>query len=432
MRRFGFLLLVLFSPLTAFAQGEPEHWYVSPYAGAVAPDAEWAATGSKALYGLDIGKNFGRDFSVELDLNGANLDYRYGPGHVGLYGAALDGLFVFNRGGVFSPYSVFGLGATRGSPPSGEGLSNRTDFMAQAGVGAFIRLYENPAGTFSFSLRPDVKARWTDAPGNPVDALYELGFTFSFGPGKPPPPAPVAAPPPPPPPPPAPPPPPPQCPGMAPGTVVPAGTAVDANGCPVKGDVVLEGVNFETNSAVLTGDSKPILDKVASGLREHPRLTVELQGYTDSTGSARYNLGLSQRRADAVRDYLVSQGVSASQLSAKGFGETNPVASNATAEGRAKNRRVVMHVIDNPGDVTIRQARQAPPWPAGTSALEPRPLTAAAPILLIPGQRQPRKETRRTLIGPGMPFETPQADAYSVAFGFCVSASDCCSRLMRS
>jgi OOP family OmpA-OmpF porin len=71
--------------------------------------------------------------------------------------------------------------------------------------------------------------------------------------------------------------------------------------------------------------------------------------------------GLSQRRADAVRDYLVRQGVSPSQLSATGFGETNPIASNAPAEGRAKNRRVVMHVLENPGDVTIRQRGQAPP-----------------------------------------------------------------------
>jgi OmpA-OmpF porin, OOP family len=360
MGRFCCLLLVLLAPLTAFAQGEPDHWYVSPYAGAVTPDAEWGSTGTKALYGLDIGKNFGRYFSAELDLNGANLDYRYGPGHVGLYGAALDGLFVFNRGAVFSPYSVFGLGATHATPPSGQGLENRTDFMAQGGVGAFIRLYENPAGTFSFSLRPDVKARWTDAPGNPVDVLYELGFTFSFGPGKapPPPPAPSVAPPPPSPPPP--PPPAPQCPGVAPGTVIPPGTAVDANGCPIRGDVVLEGVNFETNSSVLTGDSKPILDKVAAGLREHPRLRVELQGYTDSTGSARYNLGLSERRANSVRDYLVSRGVSSSQLSARGYGETNPIASNATAQGRAENRRVVMHVIDNPGDVNVRQGGQAP------------------------------------------------------------------------
>jgi hypothetical protein len=69
------------------------------------------------LYGVDIGKNFGRYWAAELDLNGSNLYYRYGPGHVGLSGAALDGLFVFNRGQVFAPYLVLGVGATRASPP---------------------------------------------------------------------------------------------------------------------------------------------------------------------------------------------------------------------------------------------------------------------------------------------------------------------------
>jgi OOP family OmpA-OmpF porin len=137
---------------------------------------------------------------------------------------------------------------------------------------------------------------------------------------------------------------------------VPApGAAVDANGCPLKGDVVLEGVNFQTNSAELTGDSKPILDNVAKGLREHPRLTVEVQGHTDSTGSATYNLALSEKRAESVRAYLVSQGVSASQLSAKGYGLTQPIETNKTAAGRKANRRVVMHVIDNPGDVIIKK-----------------------------------------------------------------------------
>ena len=79
-----------------------------------------------------------------------------------------------------------------------------------------------------------------------------------------------------------------------------------------------------------------------------------MQGHTDSTGSARHNQGLSERRAASVRDYLMAQGVSATQLTARGFGETQPIASNATAEGRAKNRRVVMHVLENPGDVPIR------------------------------------------------------------------------------
>jgi OOP family OmpA-OmpF porin len=136
------------------------------------------------------------------------------------------------------------------------------------------------------------------------------------------------------------------------------GVAVDKDGCPIA-DVVLTGVNFETNSATLTGDSKPILNDAARGLRDHHRLRVEVQGHTDSTGSPGYNIKLSQRRAEAVRDYLISQGVPAGQLEAKGYGETVPVASNASVEGRASNRRVVMHVLANPGEVPVVGAGKA-------------------------------------------------------------------------
>jgi len=134
----------------------------------------------------------------------------------------------------------------------------------------------------------------------------------------------------------------------------PHGVAVDKFGCPLKSSIVLEGVTFETNSSILTADSRPVLNEVADGMVKHPRLRVELQGYTDSTGSDKYNLVLSDKRANAVREYLINQGVKAEQLSAKGFGKADPVASNATPAGRAKNRRVVMKVLDNPGDVTVK------------------------------------------------------------------------------
>jgi OmpA-OmpF porin, OOP family len=167
----------------------------------------------------------------------------------------------------------------------------------------------------------------------------------------------AAVPPPPPPPPvveaPAPPPPPPPVPvSKCPGT--PAGVAVDQDGCPIRGSITLEGVNFEYNQAVLTGDSKPILDQVATGLSKHLRLRIELQGHTDAVGSAPYNLTLSQHRAESVRDYLISKGISPAVLTAVGYGKTRPIADNKTAEGRAKNRRVVMVVLDNPNDVSVK------------------------------------------------------------------------------
>ena len=120
-----------------------------------------------------------------------------------------------------------------------------------------------------------------------------------------------------------------------------------------KASIILEGVNFEFDSAKLTSASTPVLDDVATSLQKHHRLKVELQGHTDSTGPAEYNMKLSQRRADSVRDYLISKGVSSEQLVTKGYGLTQPVETNKTAAGRAANRRVVMYAIDNPGDVKV-------------------------------------------------------------------------------
>jgi OOP family OmpA-OmpF porin len=96
------------------------------------------------------------------------------------------------------------------------------------------------------------------------------------------------------------------------------------------------------------------LDDVADGLKKHPRLKVELQGHTDSKGPDAYNLTLSQKRADAVRNYLLKDGVPSTQITAKGYGEGQPIADNSTEDGRAKNRRVVMFVISNPGDVDVK------------------------------------------------------------------------------
>jgi OOP family OmpA-OmpF porin len=122
---------------------------------------------------------------------------------------------------------------------------------------------------------------------------------------------------------------------------------VDEDGCTVvqagiaAGALVLHGVNFRLNSAEILDDSKPVLDEVAAAIADRPGVTVEVQGYTDSSGSEAYNLQLSQRRAEAVRDYLLSvQPGLEGRLNAKGYGESDPVADNGTAEGRAQNRRV--------------------------------------------------------------------------------------------
>ena len=108
---------------------------------------------------------------------------------------------------------------------------------------------------------------------------------------------------------------------------------------------VLVGINFETNKATFTPEAQPILFYAAQTLLLHPDIKVEIQGYTDSRGSEKYNMKLAERRADAVKNYLVARGVSADRLKTAAFGEAKPIASNDTNEGKAMNRRIEFKVI---------------------------------------------------------------------------------------
>ena len=109
--------------------------------------------------------------------------------------------------------------------------------------------------------------------------------------------------------------------------------------------IVLEGVNFLSNSDELTPEAAAVLDVVIADLASHSAVKVEIAGYTDNTGDPAYNVTLSQRRARAVVDYLVKGGIDASRLTARGYGAASPIADNATAEGRQRNRRVELHVL---------------------------------------------------------------------------------------
>jgi outer membrane protein OmpA-like peptidoglycan-associated protein len=103
----------------------------------------------------------------------------------------------------------------------------------------------------------------------------------------------------------------------------------------------LEIINFQTGSAQIPDYSTAFLNKAAEVIKTAPAgMVIEIGGHTDNTGDAAANLTLSQQRADAVRNYLIQQGVAATQLTAKGYGDTQPVGSNDTDEGRFRNRRI--------------------------------------------------------------------------------------------
>ena len=125
----------------------------------------------------------------------------------------------------------------------------------------------------------------------------------------------------------------------------PVGQPIDANGCPIlfqKGarSVILRGVSFQTGRATLTPSARAVLKDIASQLVENPEYRVQISGHSDNTGSRAANLRLSVARARTVETFLEANGVPLRQVSSKGFGPDVPLASNKTAAGRGKNRRV--------------------------------------------------------------------------------------------
>jgi len=145
--------------------------------------------------------------------------------------------------------------------------------------------------------------------------------------------------------------------GMAASEAAVISRAIFEDTCTVRSEVLAEGlsavymrtlslpgVNFKSESAELTDEAKPILEAIASRLvRENAR--VEVAGHTSNTGTESYNLELSQKRAESVMEYLKSLGVPAGNMVAKGYGMSEPVADNATQDGRNANKRVELRYL---------------------------------------------------------------------------------------
>ena len=349
-------------------------WYISPGVHGIWTDDDRLVDDDYGV-NLAIGKAVSEHWNLELDGWRSEHDGAGGDDLV-MNSAGLNALAVFYRDSFLSPYLLLGAGWHEDNY---EISANSTELYVDTGAGLFINLNRSSDCSRGFALRADLRARhdYSDrAEGNDrlVDYMAGLGLHFYWG-GEPclSEPEPEAAPPPPPPPPPAdsdgdgvtddkd------RCPGTAPGAAVdatgceldgdgdgvvdrldkcpntPRGAKVDAQGCSLT--LTLE-VQFDNNSSQLQAESQSYLDQVAARLNELTQITGVIEGHTDSNGSAEYNQDLSERRAKSVRDYLVSKGVSASRITAEGLGETQPIADNTTAEGRAQNRRVVLRRTD--------------------------------------------------------------------------------------
>lgn len=123
--------------------------------------------------------------------------------------------------------------------------------------------------------------------------------------------------------------------------------------------IKLKNVEFLTAKSELTPAGAATLDQVAAELAKAPALTIAIAGHTDSQGNPAANQALSQARADSVRNYLVSKGIAAARMTTAGFGQTKPIADNATPEGRQRNRRIEFSVTGG-GQAEVVPASTAP------------------------------------------------------------------------
>jgi OOP family OmpA-OmpF porin len=313
---------------------------------------------SKDDFGVQggLGYNFAPNLALELSYGSGSFKVKGFTGSSGpseqLRATSLDVLYKFFPNSIFRPFILSGVGELQDR--LGANFDNNHSWMAEAGVGVLTGI-GSQSGSTRLQLRTEAKYRrefiQTNAyiPNNPGDIVFGVGLQLSFGnPARP---APVVAAPPPP------------EPAPIPREVVvapppepchaPAGFQVDANCHIIDQTVVVRAVDFEFNSTQLTAPAQHTLNEVAAALLTQPELHIEVQGHTDSIGTDSYNLGLSQRRADAVKAYLVNRGLSASILSAKGFGKAMPIAGNDTAEGRAQNRRVAFEVTNGFSHVVV-------------------------------------------------------------------------------
>ena len=338
------------SATAAARSAEVGSWYLGLQTGGVFPDRARGVEDAPFV-GLRFGKVLRPSWNLEVSV--LESQHRGSPGvpRLTLRQFSFDAMRVFNRTGEAAPFVKVGVGLLQDQP---SGRASRGNLMGEVGGGVLLHVWTSNNDQYSFDLRPEVDVRWDGCQNcgqTMTDTLVGIGFDFAFGgQGSAPAAAPAAAL--------APAPRPPAAaePAHAPAPVpAPPPPAMPPPPPPPPKPVVLTRVHFATNSAHLKTESFKFLDRVAAGLKANPDIRIVIEGYTDSRGSVAYNLELSQHRADAVRDYLIADGVSATQLSAKGLGRADRVATNRTAAGRQANRRTVMRVVSQRNNVPVEK-----------------------------------------------------------------------------
>ncbi len=338
--------LALFLVAFLAAQAEEGDWYVAPSIAYTDDDPDRKIDDSFSGAQLQVGREMSEHLSLEGLFGYHDIDGFPGQDHLELGFNVIGNFLPDSR---FSPYVIGGLGYLRadvgtpdfgGLPPADSIANNAT---ATGGLGLKINFGDSP-----WSLRAEWRLRHAfDSDDSLTDQIGTLGIQYNFGGGSAATLAAVSEPE-------------PdtravvpaepvdsdgdgvpndrdQCPGTA------AGVKVDAMGCEV---VKLANIYFGFDSAVLLATAKRMLDDSASVLKRHPDVKVDIAGFADSRGPESYNMKLSERRAEAVRDYLEQAGVDAARISARGYGESHDGASDLSANGLAQSRRVELRVKD--------------------------------------------------------------------------------------
>lgn len=356
---------------SAQAGADIDSWYVAPKAVYVDPDRLQRAFNGGTSYkvGDAVGASFGVGKALSQNWD-VEVNYVYSVHGAGSSTAATsykswEGLVnrIYMRDKKINPFLGFGINSSTYSlttikSPSPVGSSRVFGYLAKTGVIVDINKmrYLNEKGALQLvaeiGWRADGALKGTDKLNlgeirNFENTFFGLGLHYNFGKHaeSQPAPATVAAPvvQAPPPPPEAKPVPPPadtdndgvydssdRCPNT------PAGDKVDENGCSL---TMLIVVNFDFSKSTIKAEFSARLDEFVQFLKDVPSAKGVIEGHTDSVGSESFNQNLSERRAEAVKAYVVSRGIDASRLETRGYGETKPIADNATVEGRAANRR---------------------------------------------------------------------------------------------
>ncbi len=351
----GVAIAAALSSYSAVASDDAGAFYISPMGQFSLLDKDRIAKDDfGAQFGLGMALPHG--FAVEADYSRSTFNVTGTTLTQRLSVYSLDVIKKFFPDSVVQPYVLAGGGLMQDSLTRYP--HQFQTYEGEAGVGVLYGL-GNQTGSTRVQLRTEAKYRVDFAsrnfagPKDPSDLVFGVGLNIEFGaPVPPPPPIPeprvvqVEAP--------APPPPPPagpidsdndgvpdsidQCPGT------PTGDRVDSVGCTINGEIKLQGVNFATGSADLIPTSDFVLSYAVQTLKKNPTLVIEVDGHTDSVGSAKKNLALSQARAETVMSYLKTHGVS-NTLTAQGYGKADPIADNKTSDGRLQNRRVSLKVV---------------------------------------------------------------------------------------